>query len=158
MLDVLRLAAAVLSRLAASGPAGRAVARISAAVVLGLLAAVVVVAAIGCATAALWIHLLPQAGPAGAPLVTAGVLLLLAAILAGAAYLIVRAKRRRNSAAGKAAGAAELGLAFELAERARRAGLGLVREHKTTLLLAALIGGLVLGSGRDLPASRRDRR
>jgi hypothetical protein len=158
MLEVLRLAAAVLSRLGASDPVGRMVARISAGVVLGLLAGLVVVGAISCATAALWIHLLPQAGRAGAPLVTAVVLLLLAAILAGAAYLVVRAKRRRNSAAGKAAGAAELGLAFDLAERARRAGLGLVREHKTTLLLAALIGGLVLGSGRDPPPSRRGRR
>jgi hypothetical protein len=158
MLEVLRLAAAVLSRLVPAESAGQAVARVAAVLVLGAFAATVIVGAIGCAAAGLWIYLLPRAGPAGAPFITALALLLVSAALAGGAYPILRAKRRRRKAAGTAAGAADLGLAFDLGARARRAGLGLVREHKTSLLLAALIGGLVLGSSDALARSRRDRR
>jgi hypothetical protein len=156
MVEVLSLAAGVLSRLLASESAGQAAARFSASLVLGALAAVVAVGAIGCAAAGLWIYLLPHVGSAGAAFITALALLLLAAILAGIAWRVLRARRRRRGASGAAAGAAELGL--ELAERARRAGNGLVREHKTSLLLAALIGGLILGGKDPLARSRGDRR
>src|SRR5262245_2186529 len=154
MFEALRLAAAGLARLAAAESAGRAIRRVSVAAALGLLAALIVVGAIGCAAAGLWIWLRPAVGPVGAPFITALVLLPVAAILAGAGYLILRDKRgpQRRTTGGN-----ELGVAMDLADRAGRAGLGLLRENKGSLLLTALIGGLVLGS--DISArSRRERR
>jgi hypothetical protein len=156
MFEAFRLAAAGLARLAATESAGRAIRRVSVAAALELLAALIVIAAIGCAAAGLWIWLRPAVGPVGAPFITALVLLLVAAILAGAGYLILRDRRPRRPAGGAARGG-ELGVAMEFAESAGRAGLGLLREHKGSLLLAALIGGLVLGSD-TLARFRRERR
>jgi hypothetical protein len=154
MFEALRLAAVGLARLAAAESAGRAIRRVSVAVALELLAALIVIGAVGCAAAGLWIWLRPAVGPVGAPFITALVLLLVAAILAGAGYLILRDKRRP---ARGTAGGGELGVAMDLADRAGRAGLGLLREHKGSLLLTALIGGLVLGSD-ILARPRRERR
>jgi hypothetical protein len=67
---------------------------VSAAVCLALIALVALLAAIGCAVAALWIYLIPYAGSVGAPLIVAGILLALCAILSLAAYIMARHKPR----------------------------------------------------------------
>jgi hypothetical protein len=54
--------------------------------------------ALGCAVAALWIYLLPYAGPVGTPLILSGGLLVLCLILLAAAYVLARRKPRVKGA------------------------------------------------------------
>jgi uncharacterized membrane protein len=163
MLEILRVAAALASRLANLEPPGRAIARIAAAVVLGGFgAAIAILAAVGCAAAGLWIYLQQHAGPVSAAFITAAALLVLAVILVAIAYLLLRRKtprRRRRNDTGAGAAAAQVGQAVELADRARRAGLNYLREHKTSILLTSLVGGVVFGSlAGPLLRARRNRR
>ena len=65
---------------------------VSAAACLAVVALVAGLAAVGCAVAALWIYLIPYAGPVGSPLIVAGILLALCVILLIAAYFIARRK------------------------------------------------------------------
>ena len=89
------------------------------------------VAAMACALVALWLYVLPQVGPTGAPLVVAGVLL--AMCLALVALLRYGLKPRPAPASGVAP-------SVLIAETAR-----LVNENKAAALLAALLAGLVAG-------------
>lgn len=90
------------------------------------------VAAIACALVALWLYVLPQVGPTGAPLVVAGVLL--GMCLALFALVQYRFRPRPPPAAGVAP-------SVLIAEATR-----LLNENKGTVLLAALLAGLVAGS------------
>ncbi len=65
---------------------------VSAAACLAAIALVALLAALGCAVAALWIYLIPYAGPVGSPLIVAGILLALCVILLLAAYFTARRK------------------------------------------------------------------
>ncbi len=65
---------------------------VSAAACLAVIALVALLAALGCAVAALWIYLIPYAGPVGAPLIVAGALLALCVILSVASYFTARRK------------------------------------------------------------------
>jgi hypothetical protein len=90
------------------------------------------IAALGCGLAALWIYLVPRVGAVGAPLVVAGVLLAIGlAVLAGTRYAV---KPRRSPPRR------EVLPTVLLAEATRQ-----VRHHKGSMLLAAVIAGLVAG-------------
>jgi len=132
----MKILLAALARLALAQRAGAAAGRYATAAACGLLAAVVVFAALGCAAAALWLFALPYVGPVWAPLIVAGAFLLLALVL----LAVARAALRRKSAAPPLDMAA---LSALLAEAEP-----LVKQNLMSLLLAALIAGAVAGSGR----------
>ena len=133
---LLRLATMAAAASAKVGDIGRATSRIAAAAACASLAAVSAIAAGGCAVAALWLFAIPYVGAAGAPLVAAGGLLVFCVVLMAVARGIVRYNRRAPSST--AAPGLQLGEAIRL-----------FSENKGTVLLAALVAGLVAGnSGR----------
>jgi len=87
---LIKLVLAVITHVATARRLGTVAPRLIAATVLAVMALMIALGAIGCAVAALWIFLLPQLGPAGAPLVAAGALLVLCGILLGGAYAVLR--------------------------------------------------------------------
>lgn len=121
-----------------SGAQGALRASAMRAVIAGLCAmcaAVLTLAALGCAVAALWIHALPTLGPAGAPLAAAAALLGATLIAAGAAWLVLQRPRRRRVDPGAMP-------RQMLAEAGRVVG-----QHKGVALLAALVAGMVVARG-----------
>lgn len=106
---------------------------------LAMLCAVVaiigVLASIACAVSALWIFALPRLGPAGAPLVAAGVLLTFAIILLAIA--------RRLSGRRQAIVSIGPDSTLIVAE-----ATDLFKKHKGSVLLAALVAGLIVGNER----------
>lgn len=128
--DLIKIAAAVAESSAAR-PAGRCVACAA----VGTVAAVLcVITASGCALTALWIYLLPEMGPVGAPLVVAGVLLVMCFIM----LAVVRYGLTPRAPPPRAAAAP----ALLLADVTR-----LVKDNKAPVLLTALLAGLVAGRG-----------
>ena len=89
------------------------------------------VAAMACALVALWLYVLPQVGPTGAPLVVAGVLLAMCLAL----LALVRYGMKPRPPPATSAAPSVL-----IAEATR-----LVNENKAAALLAALLAGLVAG-------------
>lgn len=114
-------------------PRRQSTAKMACVAIIVVSAAVSAIAAAGCALAALWIFVLPHVGPIGAPVVVAGVLL--AFCLAMLALIFYGPKRRRASPALVDAAPTLL-----LAEATR-----LLKEHKGTVLIAALLAGLLAG-------------
>lgn len=108
--------------------------RIAAAFLGGIAVAVLVTASIVCATTALWIWGIPWLSPAGSALAVAGVLLL--ACVAVLAVMRETLQRRRTVPPFDATPALLLAEATHL-----------FRNHKGTVLMAALIAGLE--AGRD---------
>ena len=100
-----------------------------------IVAAAAMVASIACVIGALWIFLLPRLGPVGAPLVIAGVLLTFAIIL----LAITRRLSRRRQAVVSAGPDPTLILGE---------ATDLFRKHKGSMLLAALVAGLIVGNER----------
>jgi hypothetical protein len=133
---VLRLATMAAAASGKAGSVGKATGRMTAAALCASLAAVSVIAAGGCAAAALWLYAIPHVGAAGAPLVAAGGLLVFCVVLMVVARGILHYRRRASSSMPAP------GLPLEEALR-------LFSENKGTMLLAALVAGLVAGnSGR----------
>jgi hypothetical protein len=133
---MLRLATMAAAASGKTDSIGRTTGRMTAAALCASLAAVSAIAAGGCAAVALWLWAIPHVGPVGAPLVAAGGLLVFCAVLMIVAREIVHRRRR---AAGSVPAS---GLRLDEAVR-------LFNENKGTVLLAALVAGLVAGnSGR----------
>lgn len=116
------------------GSARAATIRMTAAALCAGLAAVLMLAALGCAACALWIVALPSLGPVGAPLVAAAGLSLVTLILGMTGWRIVRQGRQRP--------AITVAPEFLLSEATR-----LFSEHKGAVLLAALVAGMAAASG-----------
>ena len=128
----------ILPALLASGGVNHlqaAITRLIVVALCGMLAAVMMLGALGCLAAALWIYTLPCLGPVGAPLVVAGAFLILTLILVAIACRIRRPGRRKAAAAPAAAS-----MAPELAR--------ILRENKGTVLLAAALAGMAAAGGR----------
>jgi hypothetical protein len=123
-----------LAEFAACDRIGAAARRMTAAAWCAALAAAVATASIGCAVAALWVFVLPEAGPAGAPLIAAAALL----VLCFALLAIIRSLVRRRPA--PTPGAAAPGAAVLIAETLR-----LFEHNKNAALLAALLAGAAAG-------------
>jgi hypothetical protein len=128
---LLKLAEAVLALGRFASGFGAAVRRGGIALICVLIAVLLALTAAGCATAALWIYLLPLLGPAGAPLAAAGALLIIALALLLVARRVLRAQPTGAPPSADAA-----------AELAR-----LTKDHKVEMLVAALTAGLVAGAG-----------
>lgn len=116
------------------GSARAATIKMTAAALCAGLAAVLMLAALGCAACALWIVALPSLGPVGAPLVAAAGLSLVTLILGMTGWRIVRQGRQRP--------AITVAPEFLLSEATR-----LFSEHKGAVLLAALVAGMAAASG-----------
>jgi hypothetical protein len=109
--------------------------RLIAALVLGGLGLLLVLAAWGCLCAAIWIWLTPSLGPVGAPLVVAAICLVVGGVLGLVAWELTRRQRPRP--------ASDLNVDALLSDAGR-----LINEHKGAALLAAALLGLFAGNGR----------
>jgi hypothetical protein len=145
MEGTLKTATSILSRVVALRAFGEKLTRMAVAGALGGLAALAVIAAVGCAIAGLWMAVEPEVGRAGAALIAAGALVLVGAILVLVAWLMLRRKPKAK--------VQSMAQAAQLVDGARAAGYRVLRDHKGTLLLVATIGGL-LASG-SVPGFRR---
>ncbi len=100
---------------------------------VGLAVAICAVAIIACCLTSLWIYSLPRVGPVTAPLIVAGVLVVLCLALLGTLRGLRRAPRVANPI--------DVLPALVLVETRR-----VMAAHGGTMLLAALLAGLVAGS------------
>jgi hypothetical protein len=108
-------------------------ARVSVAALAGVLAGVAAMASVGCSLAALWFIAAPHLGPAWTALVLGGVLAVLCLALLALAFAMVRRDRRPPRIEADA-------------EATAVAAARLFKEHKGTMLMAALVAGLSVGS------------
>jgi hypothetical protein len=136
--SLIKLAAWALVESGRAGNARAATIRMSAAALCAGLAAMLVLAAFGCAATALWIAVLPALGPVGAPLVVAVGLSIVTLILAMIGWQIVRHGRQRSGVA--------VAPEILLSEATR-----LFSEHKGAVLLAALVAGMAAANGSRKP-------
>lgn len=125
----------------------------------GLVAEFILLPAVGCAAAGLWIVVQHHLGPVWAAFITAAALVILAAIILLIGIIASRrrtAVRARPESAGpmEAAVAAAAAIpaaaaaAFAAPKDAAAAGRGFFNRHKGTALLAAAVIGLVAGQNR----------
>ncbi len=138
MRSLIKLAAWALIEAGRAGGVRAAAIRTTAAALCAGLAAVLMLAALGCVATALWIFTLPSLGPVGAPLVVAATLSTVTLILATTVWLVMRHGRR-----GLGAAAAPQLL---LSEATR-----LFNEHKSAVLLAAVVAGIAAAQGGRRP-------
>ena len=136
--SLIKLAAWALIESGRAGSARAATIRMSAAALCAGLAAMLVLAAFGCAATALWIAVLPALGPVGAPLVVAAGLSIVTLIVAMIGWQIVRHGRQRSGVA--------VAPEFLLSEATR-----FFSEHKGAVLLAALVAGMAAANGSRKP-------
>jgi hypothetical protein len=121
-----------------AGGVGFAARRMMVAALCVALATVFATASVGCAVTALWVSVLPEVGPVGAPLIAAGVLFLLCLPLLVIARSILRRRPQPLSAPALPDAAIP---ALLIAEASR-----LLEENKGAALLAALLAGATAGS------------
>lgn len=131
--ELIKLAARVVFQQVATPYRANLERRIVGAAIFGILAFIVVVAALACGVAAFCLWLVPQLGASLAALVTMGALLVIAVILGIGAMAIARRRAR----------APALQDLFDPKELS-----GLVEKHLPELLIAAAVGGLVFGMRR----------
>jgi hypothetical protein len=136
---MLRLALSLFLQAMAVREAKDAAARGLLYLVAGLLAAILLLGALGCAMAGLWIYVGHHLGPVAAPLITAAALV----ILAGLTLLLCRLPRRRPKPR-----AATADPAAGLSTLVNSVLPGLLRDHKTAILLGAALLGLLSGRSR----------
>ena len=136
--SLIKLATWALIESGRAGSARAATIRMATAALCAGLAAMLALAAFGCAATALWIVTLPSLGPVGAPLVVAGVLSIVTLILAMIGWLVVRHHRQRSGII--------VTPEFLLSEATR-----LFSQHKSAVLLAALVAGMAAANGSRKP-------
>ena len=137
-MDVLTKGAAIVfAETVSAGGFGFAALRMTAAAWCGALATAFAAAAVGCAITALWVFVLPEVGPVGAPLIAAAALLLLCVPL----FVIARSLLRRRSPRLPATAVPDVALPALLMTQASR----LLEENKGAALLAALLAGVTAG-------------
>jgi hypothetical protein len=93
-------------------------------------------AAIGCALWALYVYVLPHAGPVGAPLIVAAALLAICIAALVAARMSLRPAKRTVRIQGVSAAS----LNHEVS--------ALFKDQKSAILVSALLAGIVAGSSR----------
>jgi hypothetical protein len=133
-----RAAAGAFADTAAAGRMGTAARRMTAAAWCAVLATAFAAASVGCAVTALWVFVLPEVGPVGAPLIAAAALLLLCLPL----LAIVRNVLRRRPPPLPAAAVPDAAIPALLIAEASR----LLEENKGAALLAALLAGATAGN------------
>jgi hypothetical protein len=133
MSDPLRLAAA-LAEIAANYAGRRRAGGGVLAVVLTIVAAITAMAAVIFALVALWAFTLPIVGRAGAALIMAGVMLVVSIVALVAHHFMGHSKSGRRDASHGASKDIEALLASTES---------FVKQHKSTLLVAAFVAGLL---------------
>jgi hypothetical protein len=137
-MDVLmKGAATAFAETVSAGGIGSVARRMTAAAWCGALATVFAAASVGCAVTALWVFVLPEVGPVGAPLIAAAALLLLCLSL----LAIARSVLRRRSPPLPATVVPDITLPALLIGEASR----LLEENKGAALLVALFAGATAG-------------
>jgi hypothetical protein len=131
---LIKLAASALMESVGGGIVRAAIFRMMPALLCIGLAAVLLLATLGCAATALWNLALPSLGPVGAPLVVAAALSTATLVLAAATCLIMRHNRRGPSTV----------IASQLL---LREATRLVNGHKGAVLLAAVVAGMAAANG-----------
>ena len=131
--ELIKLAARVVFQQVATPYRADLERRIVGAAIFGVLALIVIVAAMACGVSAFCLWLVPKLGAALAALVTMGALLIIALILGVGAMAMARRRSR----------APALPDLFDPKELS-----GLVEKHLPELLIAAAVGGLVFGMRR----------
>ena len=137
---MLRLALSLVLQAMAVREAKDAAVRAILCLVAGLLAATLLLGAVGCAIAGLWIYVGHHLGPVAAPLISAAALV----ILAGLALLLGRLPRARPKPRARAANVDPAAGLTHLVDKLP----DLFRDHKTTILVGAALLGLLSGRGR----------
>lgn len=133
--NLITMAAALTeNRLARHGR--EAAGKIAVVAAAAFIASLSAMAAIGCALWALYVYALPHAGPAGAPLIVAAVLLAVCISALAAASLSLRPRRRAIRVDSLSAAS----INHEVS--------ALFKDQKSALLLSALLAGVVAGSSR----------
>jgi hypothetical protein len=130
-MDVLMTTA--VAETVSAGGVGSTARRMTAAAWCLTLATAFATAAVGCAVTALWLFVLPEVGPIGAPLIAAAALLLLCLSL----LAIARSVLRQRPAPPPATAVRGVALPALLIAEASR----LMEENKGAALLAALLAG-----------------
>jgi len=136
--SLIKLAAWILIESSRAGNVRAATIRMTVAALCAGLAALLVLAALGCTAAALWTLTLPSLGPVGAPLIVAAALSTTALILTTAAWLAMRHRRRNPDAI------TEPQMLLSAATR-------LYNEHRGAVLLAAVVAGMAAANGGRRP-------
>lgn len=133
---LLRLVVMALGRAGAGEAVAGAAYRAATAGLCIVLGGLFLFAATACAGVGAWLFLAPMVGPPGASAIVAGALLVAAlALLATAQYAV----RRKLASPPTVAATGSLAL---------QEGMALFRTHKETMLLAALIAGIVAGTAQ----------
>jgi uncharacterized membrane protein YedE/YeeE len=130
--ELIKLAARVVFQQVATPYRANLERRIVGAAIFGVLALIVIVAAVACGVSAFCLWLVPKLGAALAALVTMGALLILAVILSVGAMAMARRSPKPA-----------LQDMFDPKELS-----SLVENHLPELLIAAAVGGLVFGMRR----------
>jgi hypothetical protein len=142
--------------------------------VCGLMAGVILLPAIGCGAAGVWIFVQERLGPVWAALITAAALVLVAVIVLLIGLIASRKPRHRRyerperedhpgtspldtAATMLPALVALLAMPKKAASAGAAAGRGFFSRHKGTILLGAGIAGLVFGQDLFRPGRRRNR-
>lgn len=149
--------------------------RITILAICGLMACFILLPAIGCGAAGLWIFVQERLGPVWAAFITAAAFVLLAVIILVIGLIASRKpnshrhrRRRRDEPqegpsileAASAMLPALLGLLAvpkKAANAGAAAGRGFFARHKGTILIAAAVAGLVAGQDLIKPGRRRKR-
>lgn len=133
--------------------------------VCALVAGLILLPAIGCAAAGLWIFVQHQLGPVWAAFITAAALVILAVIvlligiIASKRRSMQRARPAPSRQLGEAAAAVPAALAALAAPKeVAAAGRSFFNRHKGTALLTAAVVGLVMGQDVLRPSLRRRQR
>jgi hypothetical protein len=131
-------------------------------IVCALVAALIVLPAIGCAAAGLWIYVQHQLGPIWAAFITAAAFVVLAAIILlvgiiGSKRRTSKQARRQPSRQIEAVAAVIPAALAALAEpkRVAAASRGFFNRNKGTALLSAAVLGLIMGQDLLRPSLRR---
>jgi hypothetical protein len=148
--------------------------RMTVLLVCGLAAGFILLPAVGCGAAGLWIFVQERLGPVWAALITAAALVLVAIIVLLIGLLASRKprqnrhpRREREEVSGRSpldtaatmlpALLALLAVPKKAASAGAAAGRGFFARHKGTILLGAGIAGLVFGQDLFRPGRRRNR-
>ncbi|HTI02368.1 MAG TPA: hypothetical protein VL752_15570 [Acidisoma sp.] len=143
--------------------------RLTVLLVCGLIAGFILLPAIGCGAAGLWIFVQERLGPVWAAFITAGALVLVAVIVLLIGLLASRRPRSRRREREQTSGSSPLDSASAMlpallgllampkkaASAGAAAGRGFFARHKGTILLGAGIAGLVLGQDLFRPGRKR---
>ena len=130
-------------------------------IVCALVAALVVLPAIGCAAAGLWIYVQHQLGPVWAAFITAAAFLIAAVVILLVGIIVSKRRpSKQSSPKDRATNTVAMAVPAALAalaepRRVASASRGFFNRYKGTALLTAAVVGMVMGQDALRPSLRR---